>query len=73
MVNHNSTNMSKIPMALEAIWLVLALLCMAIGIHSTIKIGIAQSYMFFILSAVAVLMYLLRRYRRKNYSSDKNI
>lgn len=64
--------MSKIPIALEATWLVLAIFCVAIGIHATITVGINESYMFFILALVAGLMYFLRRYRRKNFSSNQN-
>ncbi|MFO8020943.1 MAG: hypothetical protein R6U65_00650 [Perlabentimonas sp.] len=51
---------------MESIWFVLAVLCLALAIYATIKQGINQSYMFFILSAVAALMGGLRMYRRKN-------
>lgn len=57
--------MSKLSLVLEVIWLGLSLFCIGIGVHSTLKVGFEQSYMFFILSVVAAFMYGLRRYKRK--------
>ncbi|MFP4555943.1 MAG: hypothetical protein ACLFNU_03635 [Bacteroidales bacterium] len=53
---------------MESIWYVLALLCLALAIYATIKQGISESYMFFILSAVAALMGGIRMYRRKHHN-----
>lgn len=62
--------MGKTSVIMESIWFVLAVLCLALAIYATIKQGINQSYMFFILSAVAALMGGLRMYRRKNNPSN---
>jgi flagellar biogenesis protein FliO len=64
--------MITFPKILEYTWLVLAVVCLGLAIHSTVKFGFGQSYMLFILTFVAVLMYLLRRYRRKSLSSSNN-
>lgn len=61
-----------VPKALEIIWLILAVICLGLGIHSTIGKGLNESYMFFILTLVALLMFALRRYRRKSLSSNQS-
>ena len=63
--------MNALPKVLEIIWVVLALVCLALAINSTIKFGLENSYMFYILSAVALGMFLLRRFRRKSLSKNK--
>ncbi|MDD2550347.1 MAG: hypothetical protein PHD00_09675 [Bacteroidales bacterium] len=63
--------MNALPKILEIIWVILGLACLALGINATIKFGIENSYMFYILSVVAFGMFLLRRFRRKS-SSNKN-
>ncbi|MDD2279095.1 MAG: hypothetical protein PHD06_01650 [Bacteroidales bacterium] len=62
--------MSKLAVVLEIIWLILAFICVGFGIYITVKVGFNQSYMFFILSVVALLMYTLRRHKRKQASSN---
>jgi flagellar biogenesis protein FliO len=64
--------MNSLPKILEYIWLILAAVCLVMAIHATMKIGFSNSYMYFILTGVALLMYLLRRFRRKSNES-KNI
>lgn len=59
-------------MVMEGVWLVLAFFCLVVGIRSTIILGFDKSYMWFILTVVAALMYLLRRFKRKNYSPNNN-
>jgi hypothetical protein len=56
--------MNKLTYIIEIVWLVLAIFCLAMGTYASIRIGFDQSYMFYILSVMALLMYLLRRYRR---------
>ena len=63
--------MKTLPKILEIIWVILAIVCFALAINATIKFGIEQSFMFFVLSAVALGMFFLRRYRRKSLSNNK--
>ncbi|MGE0077730.1 MAG: hypothetical protein AB7S48_07720 [Bacteroidales bacterium] len=58
--------MEKLAYFLELIWLGLAIFCLSVGIYATIKSGFSVSYMFFILSVLAVAMYYMRRRRRLN-------
>jgi membrane protein implicated in regulation of membrane protease activity len=65
--------MSKLPIILEAVWLVLSIMCLALGTHTTIKLGFTSNgNMFFVLALVAAFMYIIRRYRRKRMSSNSN-
>jgi len=61
---------SKFSKALEIIWLITSVICIITGIHQTINEGISQSYIFFIFSFVALVMYLLRRQIRKSNKSE---
>lgn len=64
MSNHRSNK--KITL-IEGLWLVIALVCLAISIYQTYSDGIQKSYKFFIFAIVAFGMFSLRRYiRRKN-------
>jgi len=50
----------------EYMWLLAAVVCFITGIHQTFTQGISNSYVFFIFTALALLLYLLRRNHRKN-------
>ncbi len=63
--------MGKLAYILELIWLGLAIFCVAMGIYVTIKSGFSVSYMFFILAALAMVMYYMRRKRRTNMESNE--
>jgi len=54
---------------LEVTWLVLSIMCLFAGFHKTYLFGFKNSYIFFLLAALAFLMYTVRKYMRKN--SDK--
>lgn len=56
--------MNKLPVILEYIWAALAVLCLILGIHSSIKLGFGVSYMYFALSVLALIMFLVRRWKR---------
>lgn len=56
--------MNKLPIILEYIWLALSVFCLVLGIHSTIKFGLSVSYMFFALTVLAFIMFIIRRYKR---------
>ncbi|MDX9845440.1 MAG: hypothetical protein RBT74_00540 [Tenuifilaceae bacterium] len=64
--------MSIIPRILEVVWLILAVVCLGFAIYATVTVGIDQSYMFFVLALVAVLMYFIRRHRRRTLTSNQN-
>lgn len=57
---------------MEGIWLGLSLACIVLGVYATINQGFAKSYMFFVLSLAAVLMFLLRRYKRKQVELNQS-
>lgn len=58
--------MNKLPVVLEFIWLVLAVCCVGLGIHATVKHGFVVGRTFFILAILALLMFYIRRRRRIN-------
>ncbi|MBC7124124.1 MAG: hypothetical protein H5T24_00715 [Bacteroidales bacterium] len=62
--------MNKLAFILELIWLALALFCLGMGIWATYK-GFSNSYMFFAMALVALLMYFLRRSRRKKMENQQ--
>ncbi|MBL4733981.1 MAG: hypothetical protein JKY18_01335 [Flavobacteriales bacterium] len=49
---------------LENVWMVVAITTAAIGVYETISLGIVHSYMFFMFSIVAGILYTLRRRQR---------
>jgi uncharacterized membrane protein YgaE (UPF0421/DUF939 family) len=56
----------------EIFWLIMAVLCTAIGIHQTIKQGIKLSYIFFILAIFAILFFYVRKSMRKNNNANQS-
>ena len=56
--------MEKLQIILEYIWLALAALCVGLGIHASVKHGFNVGYIFFVLAALAAVMYGFKRYRR---------
>ncbi|HQE54029.1 MAG: LPXTG cell wall anchor domain-containing protein [Tenuifilum sp.] len=63
--------MNKLAFILELIWLALALFCLGMGIWATYKTGFSNSYMFLVMALVALLMYFLRRSRRKRLENQQ--
>ncbi|HYX08953.1 MAG TPA: hypothetical protein VE912_19630 [Bacteroidales bacterium] len=61
---------NKFRIIYEIIWLIVAGLCLASGIHQTIHEGIGKSFLFFIFTFVSIGMYFYRRNNRKNSSGD---
>jgi hypothetical protein len=51
---------------LEIIWLVLALTGLFAGIYHWFRLGIQEALMFFIIAALATMMYFFRRNLRKS-------
>jgi len=56
---------------MEAIWIILSAFCLGLGIYSGLEVGFSKSYMFFLLSLAALLMFALRRYRRKHLEKNQ--
>lgn len=63
--------MSKKPVHfLEVVWIVVAAACFALGVKTALENRLNNSLMFFIFTAIAITMYALRRYTRKNDASS---
>lgn len=56
---------------LEYVWLTLAIIAVLIGIYKIIYTGLNQSYIFFIIAAVASFMYMIRKAMRKFIENNK--
>ncbi len=54
---------------LEIVWLLLALLGLLAGIYNWFRSGPGESVMFFIIAALAFMMYFFRRNLRKSKKS----
>ncbi len=57
--------------SLEILWFATAILCFIAAIHQTYREGFSKSYILFIFTVMAVIMYLLRRYMRINKKTDE--
>ena len=60
---------TKLSRIVEIIWIITAILCLFAAVHQTYYEGFTKSYILFIFSVVAFIMYLLRKQMRK---SNKN-
>lgn len=49
---------------IEIVWLIISILSLIAGMHKTYIGGIKESYPLFIITAVSIFIYLLRRYFR---------
>jgi uncharacterized membrane-anchored protein len=54
---------------LEIIWVIIAVLCLILGIKKAIDNFMNQSLMFFFFTIIALIMFSIRRYLRKNNSA----
>lgn len=62
---------NNLPKILEIIWLITSFLCIVAGIHQTIYEGFSKSYIFFLFSIVAFLIFLFRQKTRKLNQNNK--
>jgi len=63
--------MSKKPVHfLEILWVIVALACFVLGVKTALENRMNNSLMFYIFTAIALVMYALRRHLRKNNSSS---
>ncbi|OFX36145.1 MAG: hypothetical protein A2X08_03110 [Bacteroidetes bacterium GWA2_32_17] len=66
-----SAMLKKGKLILEYVWLILAIVAVIIGSYKVIYIGFNQSYIFYIIAAIACFMYMLRRAMRKFLENNK--
>ena len=59
----------KVSLFIEYTWLAAAIVSLIAGAHKTYHHGFNQSWLFYILVAVALLMYSLRRHIRKQQNN----
>jgi pilus assembly protein TadC len=59
----------RIHRILEVLWLGVALLSMGAAIHKSISAGFRDSVIFFLITFIAAVMYMLRRNLRKKSES----
>jgi len=60
---------NKKSMAIEIMWLVLAIFGISLGVYKSCIIGFNDSISYFVIALISVVMYSMRRYIR--YSSSK--
>ena len=53
---------------LEIIWLIVSSIAIGIGLKVTLEKGIEESYPLFVIFAISLLMFIFRRYTRKQKS-----
>ena len=51
---------------LEYAWLAVAIFSVIAAVHKTYRQGFAESYPFYIITFISILMFFFRRYTRKN-------
>jgi len=51
---------------LEIVWIIVSIGCFVLGVQKALTNNINNSLMFFLFSAISLVMYALRRYIRKN-------
>jgi len=57
--------------ALEIFWLIVVIVSILIGVYETIGNGFGESYIFFIITFVAGIMYSLRRWQRISNTKEE--
>ena len=62
----------KVSRIFEILWIIVAVLCLSAAIHQTIYEGISKSYVFFIFSLIAFVMYSVRKQIRKSKKDNSN-
>ncbi|MBN2683595.1 MAG: hypothetical protein JXR58_13955 [Bacteroidales bacterium] len=60
----------KIATGIEYIWLALAILSLITGFYETNNKGMEESYVWFIMTFIAFLMFTYRRYTRKHFNKN---
>ncbi|PCH96101.1 MAG: hypothetical protein COB85_03930 [Bacteroidetes bacterium] len=55
---------------LEIAWLIIAIASIGFGVYETVTSGIGESYLFFIFTVVAGVMYGMRRRQREKLQKE---
>jgi len=55
---------------LELVWLIVAILCVITGIHSTNNSGFSSGMVFLLMALIAFVMYFFRRNMRRKNKDD---
>jgi len=55
---------------LERVWMIIGVTAFAIGTYETFTIGFGESYIFFIFTGVAAILYTLRRKQRTRMEQE---
>lgn len=63
---------NKILIIIEWAWIVMAVFCIIAGIYYQIKIGVANSWLIYLLAVISLGMYFVRRMQRKNIEKRQN-
>ncbi|HBH47268.1 MAG TPA: hypothetical protein DDX98_01425 [Bacteroidales bacterium] len=63
-------NNPQVSRVLEIFWLIVAILTLIIGFYDTLRSSIANTYMFFIMSGLAFLLYMARRSMRRKAKNN---
>jgi membrane protein implicated in regulation of membrane protease activity len=58
-------NNRRLSVVMEYVWIAVAVFAVVAGVHKTTVGGFGISYPFFIIAAIAALMYSMRRFMRK--------
>ncbi len=61
-----NNKINKINIILEYTWLGVAVFSVIAGVHQTYYEGTNKSWLFFVITFIAILMYWIRRTMRKN-------
>lgn len=56
----------KLNNMMEIVWVLVFILCLVISIKQTMLHGFKDSILFYAITILALLMYAIRRYMRKN-------
>ena len=62
----------KVSRIFEILWIIVVVLCLSAAIHQTIYEGISKSYVFFIFSLIAFVMYSVRKQIRQSKKDNSN-
>lgn len=71
-MNNMNTKNRKFLIIIEWLWLIMAVFCLIVGIYYHLKIGLANSWIIYMLSIISLGMFFMRRMQRKNMEKRQN-
>ena len=63
-------NNPQVSRVLEIFWLIVSILTLFIAIQSTLKEGFGESYVFYIMTSLALFLYITRRNMRRKAGNN---